>query len=192
MASAWAKRTRTSPTSFLADARDPSKLGRKTIDRGRGPDAGADPSEGWEWPCPPDRKRVSTGWQDSHWIRSYGATVFAHACRLGAEGIVFKRIAPINPACGASGSRPAIPPASPCSGSEARFGLDEPQAARADDDAPQGRNSRSFDQEETAPDGRSQGGARGTAIGAALAAGLRRRELHHRKRGPATGTVRMA
>jgi bifunctional non-homologous end joining protein LigD len=56
-----------------------------------------------------------------------GAAVFAHACRLGAEGIVSKRsTAHIDPVLVRSGSRSAIPPASPCSGSEARRGIDEP------------------------------------------------------------------
>jgi hypothetical protein len=50
--------------------------------------------------------------------------VFAHACRLGAEAS-FPRgwTVPIAPARVPSGSRFAIPPASPCSGSEARFGI---------------------------------------------------------------------
>jgi hypothetical protein len=39
--------------------------------------------------------------------------------------------APIDPVRAASGSRSAIPPASPCSGRGARFGIDEPEAARA-------------------------------------------------------------
>jgi hypothetical protein len=55
-----------------------------------------------------------------------GPVVFAHACRLGPEGIVSKRVAPIDPAPAASGSRSAIPPASPCSASGARFGSDAP------------------------------------------------------------------
>jgi hypothetical protein len=46
--------------------------------------------------------------------------------------------------------------------------------------------------EEAAPDGWLQGGREGAAMGAAVAAGLHRRELHHRKRGPTTATVRMA
>jgi hypothetical protein len=39
----------------------------------------------------------------------------------------------IDPVRAASGSRSAIPPASPCSGSGARIGIDEPQAAPAPD-----------------------------------------------------------
>jgi ATP-dependent DNA ligase len=55
-----------------------------------------------------------------------GATVFAHACRLGAEGIVSKRID------GTYQSGPCSvwikvrnPAASRCSGSEARSGIGE-------------------------------------------------------------------
>src|SRR6267378_4271327 len=47
---------------------------------------------------------------------------------------------PIAPARVASGSRFATPPASPCNGSGARFGIAEPQAVRAEDDPPKGRN----------------------------------------------------
>jgi hypothetical protein len=55
-----------------------------------------------------------------------GPTVFAHPCQLGAEGIVSKKsMARIDPAGAAFGSRSAIPPASPCSGSGARFGIDD-------------------------------------------------------------------
>jgi hypothetical protein len=43
-------------------------------------------------------------------------------------------MAPTNPARAASGSRSAIPPASACSGSAVRYGIDEPRAVRADDD----------------------------------------------------------
>jgi hypothetical protein len=43
---------------------------------------------------------------------------------------------PTNPARAASGSRSAIPPESPCSGSAVRYGIDECQAARAGDDPP--------------------------------------------------------
>jgi hypothetical protein len=49
-------------------------------------------------------------------------------------------MAPINPARAAPGSRSAIPPAPPCSGSAVTYGIDEPRAERADDDAPQRRN----------------------------------------------------
>jgi hypothetical protein len=67
-----------------------------------------------------------------------GPTVSAQACGLGAEASYRRRsMAPIDPARAASGPRSAIPPASPCSGSGARFGIDEPQAARADGDPPQ-------------------------------------------------------
>jgi hypothetical protein len=63
--------------------------------------------------------------------------VFAHACRLGAEGTVRSgSTAPINPARAASGLRSAIPPASPCSGSGARIGADEPP----DEDWPVGKS----------------------------------------------------
>jgi hypothetical protein len=66
-------------------------------------------------------------------IAEDGPVVYAHACQLGAEGIVCRRrsIAPIDPARAVSGSRSAIPPASPCSERGAKFGTDEPQAARA-------------------------------------------------------------
>src|SRR5712672_2141875 len=68
---------------------------------------------------------------------SDGPTVFAHACRLGAEGIVSKKaMARIDLARVASGSKSAIPPASRCSGSAARIGIGEPPAVRADDDSP--------------------------------------------------------
>jgi bifunctional non-homologous end joining protein LigD len=62
-------------------------------------------------------------------ISEDGPTVFAHACQLGAEGSCRRRsMAPTSPARAASGSRSAIPPASPCSGSEARFGIDAPRS----------------------------------------------------------------
>jgi hypothetical protein len=65
-------------------------------------------------------------------------TVFAHACQLNAEGIFPRRwTASTGPVRAASGSRSAIPRASRRSGSEARFGIDEPQAADAGDDLPQ-------------------------------------------------------
>jgi ATP-dependent DNA ligase len=41
-----------------------------------------------------------------------------------------RSMAPIDPVRAAFGLRSAIPPASPCSGSGARYGTDEPQAAR--------------------------------------------------------------
>jgi hypothetical protein len=47
--------------------------------------------------------------------------------------------APISPAHAGYGSRSAIPPASPCSGSAVRYGTDEPQAAHAGDDPSQER-----------------------------------------------------
>jgi hypothetical protein len=59
-----------------------------------------------------------------------GRIVFAHAHRFGAEGIVSKK-SNIDPVDVRSGSRSAIPPASPCGGTAARFGTDEPQAALA-------------------------------------------------------------
>jgi bifunctional non-homologous end joining protein LigD len=73
-------------------------------------------------------------------IAEDGHTVFAHACRLGAEGISFQRrsMAPTSPAHAASGSRSAISPASPCSGSEARSGIDDSRSA--DNDPPQRRS----------------------------------------------------
>jgi hypothetical protein len=56
-----------------------------------------------------------------------GPTVFEHACRLGAEGIVSKRsMGPIDPGRAQSGSRSAIPRASPCRGSAARIGIGDP------------------------------------------------------------------
>jgi hypothetical protein len=59
-------------------------------------------------------------------IAEDGPIVFAHACRLGAEGIVSKKVeAPIDPVLVWSGSRSALPPASLCSGSAARFGIDD-------------------------------------------------------------------
>jgi hypothetical protein len=69
-------------------------------------------------------------------IAEDGLTVFAHACRLGAEG-TFPRgwTAPIDLVRAASGSRSALPPTSPCSGNETRFGIDVPQAARANGEA---------------------------------------------------------
>jgi hypothetical protein len=52
------------------------------------------------------------------------ALVFAHACRLGAGASCRRRsMARINPARATSGSRSAIPPASPYSGSGARGGI---------------------------------------------------------------------
>jgi hypothetical protein len=51
-----------------------------------------------------------------------GPTVFAHACRLGPRASCrSESTVPIDPARAASGSRPAIPPASPCSGTERDF-----------------------------------------------------------------------
>jgi hypothetical protein len=44
------------------------------------------------------------------------------------EHIVEDGLAPTSPARAASGSRSAIPPASPCSGSGARGGIEEPRA----------------------------------------------------------------
>jgi hypothetical protein len=60
-------------------------------------------------------------------IEAYQAVAAGvRVCQLGAEAIVSKKV---DGACflarAASGSRPAIPPASPCSGSGARFGIDE-------------------------------------------------------------------
>jgi hypothetical protein len=70
-------------------------------------------------------------------IAEDGHIVFAHACRLGAEGIVSKKVD------GTYHSGPCRvwikvrnPPASPRSASGPRFGIDEPQAARAEDDPP--------------------------------------------------------
>jgi bifunctional non-homologous end joining protein LigD len=65
-------------------------------------------------------------------IAGDGPVVFAHACRLGAEALCRRRsTAPIDPARAAFGSRCAILPALPCSGSGARCGTDGPEAARA-------------------------------------------------------------
>jgi bifunctional non-homologous end joining protein LigD len=65
-------------------------------------------------------------------IAEDGPVVFAHACRLGAEGIVSKRVtAPIDPVLVRSGSRSAIPPALPCSGRGVSFGIADIEAARA-------------------------------------------------------------
>jgi hypothetical protein len=63
------------------------------------------------------------------------STVFAHACHLGAEGIVSKRIDSTHQSGPCRVLRSAIPPASPCSGSAARYGIDERQAARASGEA---------------------------------------------------------
>jgi ATP dependent DNA ligase domain len=74
-------------------------------------------------------------------IAEDGATVFAmRASSAPRASFRSGSTAPIAPARAASGSRRAIPPASRCSGSGARSGIDEPQAARADDDPPQRRN----------------------------------------------------
>ena len=52
-------------------------------------------------------------------VAEEGPTVFAHACRLGAEGIVSKKVeAPIDPGRAGFGSRCAILPASRCRGSK--------------------------------------------------------------------------
>jgi hypothetical protein len=66
-------------------------------------------------------------------------TVFAHACRLGAEGMVSKKVdgTSIRPAPRLARSRSAIPPASPGTGSGGRIGMAEHQAAPA---PPQRRN----------------------------------------------------
>ena len=56
-------------------------------------------------------------------IAEDGPIVFAHACRLGAEGIVSKKVARIDRARAASGSRSGIPPASPGGGGGARGGI---------------------------------------------------------------------
>jgi hypothetical protein len=63
------------------------------------------------------------------------STVFAHACQLGAEGIASKRVdGPYRSGPCRSGLRSVIPPASRCSGSGARFGIDKPEAVRIGDD----------------------------------------------------------
>jgi hypothetical protein len=61
-------------------------------------------------------------------IAADSPVVFAHACRLGAEGIVSKKVDSMY----RSGrcrvwTRSVIQPASPCSGSAARFGIDKPR-----------------------------------------------------------------
>jgi bifunctional non-homologous end joining protein LigD len=70
-----------------------------------------------------------------------GPTVFAHACRLGAEGIVSKRVD------GTYRSGPCRvwikvrnPASMPCSGRGARFGIGEFRTVPAEGDPPQGRN----------------------------------------------------
>jgi ATP-dependent DNA ligase len=98
-------------------------------------------------------------------IAEDGPTVFAHACHLGAEGIVSKRI-----------------------DSTYQSGLCRVWVKV--------RNPASIAvviirKEEAAPDGWLHG-ARAGSHGRRITPGLRRRELHHRKRRPATGTVRMA
>jgi hypothetical protein len=56
-----------------------------------------------------------------------GPTVFEHACRLGAEGIVSKRsTALIDQVLARSRSRSAIPRASRCSASAVRSGIGDP------------------------------------------------------------------
>jgi hypothetical protein len=62
--------------------------------------------------------------------------VFAHACRLGAEGIVSKRI---NSTYQSGPCRVWIKVRNPsrCSGSAVRYGMDERQAAGTGDDLPQ-------------------------------------------------------
>jgi hypothetical protein len=56
-----------------------------------------------------------------------GPTIFEHACRFGAEGIVSKKVDGAYGLVPArSGSKSAIPPASRCSGSAARIGIDDP------------------------------------------------------------------
>jgi hypothetical protein len=62
-------------------------------------------------------------------IAEDGPIVFAHACRLGVEGIVQNRsTGPIDPVDVRSGSSSAIPPASPWSEREGRL---EPMCLRA-------------------------------------------------------------
>jgi hypothetical protein len=56
-------------------------------------------------------------------IAEDGPTVFARARRLGAEGTVSKSVNPIDPDRAASGSKSAILPVSPCSGSAGRSSL---------------------------------------------------------------------
>jgi hypothetical protein len=82
-------------------------------------------------------------------IAEDGATVFAHACRLGAEGIVSKKvdlIVPTSQARAGSGSRSAIALASPCSRSGARSGIDEHRRALAAKAKSPGRARQSEDQ----------------------------------------------
>jgi hypothetical protein len=65
-------------------------------------------------------------------IAEDGAVVFAHHVSLAPRASYRRRsMARVDPARAVSGSRSAMPPASPCSASEARRGTDEPQAARA-------------------------------------------------------------
>jgi hypothetical protein len=62
-------------------------------------------------------------------IAEDGPTVFAHACQLGAEGIVSKRIDAPYRSGTHSASKSAILPASPCSGSAARIGISQASVA---------------------------------------------------------------
>jgi hypothetical protein len=70
--------------------------------------------------CPFLDRKAALAWLTS----PRTALVFAHACRLGAGASRRRRsMARINPARATSGSRSAIPPASPYSGSGARGGI---------------------------------------------------------------------
>jgi bifunctional non-homologous end joining protein LigD len=72
-------------------------------------------------------------------IAEDGPIVFAHACRLGAEGIVSKKVdGPYRSGPCRVWIKVRNPATSPCSGRGARFGIDEPEAARAGDDPPPG------------------------------------------------------
>jgi ATP-dependent DNA ligase len=73
-------------------------------------------------------RRTKPGILLNEHVADDGPTVFAHACRLGAASFRRRSMAPTCLARAASGSRSAIPPASPCSEREARFGTDELEA----------------------------------------------------------------
>jgi bifunctional non-homologous end joining protein LigD len=84
---------------------------------------------------------IKTGILLNEHIAEDGPTVFAYACRLGAEGIVSKKwTVPIDPAHPASRSRSVIPPALPCSRSAARFGAATGSARQRSGDDSRRRN----------------------------------------------------
>jgi hypothetical protein len=76
------------------------------------------------------QRDTETGIRLNEHITEDGSTVFAHACQLGAEGIASKKVngAYQSGPC-ASGSRSAIPSASPCNGSRVAIGIAESEPA---------------------------------------------------------------